>query len=228
MSEPRAPKLKAQLTPKGILKFPALNKPDTYKNATKYKTGLLLDPNDPDVQAFIAKLEKIRDDHVARIQKWLTDEGKPGLAKKVAVREVVKDELDKEGNETGMVVLNAAMKAEYVDRQTGQTKALRPKFFDAKGQQIKNPPEIWGGTTARLGVDLMATCREADKAWGVGFFLDAVFILDLKGPGAKDASAYGFTPEDGGYTANGGDDDDGYGAEYGSGGDAPADDNDDF
>lgn len=230
MSEPRTQKIKAQLTPKGILKFPALHKPDTYKGDTKYKTGLLMDPNDPDVQAFITKLEGIRDAHVEKVKKWLTDEGKPGLAKKVQVREVVREDLDKEGNETGMVLINASMKAEYKDRQTGKIKKLSPKFFDARGQKIGNVPEIWGGTTARLGLDLMATCREADKAWGVGFFLDAVFILDLKGPGARDASAYGFQADEGGYAYNGADaaDDDDDDAGYGVGDSGGDSDNDDF
>ena len=225
MSEPRTKKIKAQLTPKGILKFPALNKPDTYKGATKYKTGLVLDPNEPDVQAFITKLEGIRDAHIEAVKKWLTDEGKPGLAKKVLAREVVREELDKEGNETGMVVINAAIKAEFKDRQTGEMKQLRPKFFDARGQKINKAPEIWGGTVARLGVDLMPTCREADKAWGVGFFLDAVFILDLKGPGGRDASAYGFQAEDG-YAYAGADDDDveDDAPQYGSGDDSGNDD----
>lgn len=219
MSEPRAKKLKAQLTPKGIFKFPALHKPDTYKGDTRYKTDLLLDPNDDEVQAFISKLERIRDEHVEKVKKYLTDEGKPGLAKKVKVREVVKDDLDKEGNETGLVYISAAMKAEYKDKQTGQLKPLRPKFFDARGQKIKRAPEIWGGTVGRLGVDLMPTLRAADGAWGVGFFLDAVFIIDLKGPGGRDASSYGFKPEDDGYSYGGEDDDGDTGSEYDAGDD---------
>lgn len=229
MADPQTKKLKAQLTPKGYLKFPKLNTPDTYKGDTKYKTGLVLDPNEPDVQAFITKLEKIRDEHIEKVKQALIADGKPGLAKKVASREVVKDELDREGNETGMVVINAAMKAEYKDRQSSEMKKLNPKFFDAKGQRIKRAPEIWGGTVARLGVDLMPTCREADKAWGVGFFLDAVFIIELKGPGAVNASAYGFEAEEGGYTASADDDDTGPSAtpEYDAGDSAASDDGDD-
>lgn len=227
MSEPRAKKLKAQLTPKGAFKFPALHAPDTYKGETKYKTGLVMDPNDPDVQAFIEKLERIRDQHVEKVKQALIDEGKKGLAKKVKVREVVKDELDKEGEETGMVYIDANMKSEYKDRKTGEIKQLRPKFFDASGQKIKKAPEIWGGTVGRLGVDLMPTLRVVDGAWGVGFFLDAVFIIDLKGPGARSADSYGFKPEEGGYTANATDDhdDDDSGADYDTG---DSDDDADF
>lgn len=226
-NEPQTKKIKAQLTPKGILKFPALTTPDTYKGDTKYKTGLLLDPSNDEVQAFITKLEGIRDAHVEKVKKWLTDEGKPGLAKKVKVREVVKDDLDKEGNETGLVRIDAAMKAEFKDKKTGELKQLRPKFFDARGQKIARAPEIWGGTVARLGLDLMPTLRAADSAWGVGFFLDAVFIIDLKGPSGKDASSYGFKPEDDGYAY--GEDDDSYGGgDYtDDGADSGEDDGDD-
>lgn len=225
MSEPRAKKLKAQLTPKGTLKFPALNTPDVYKGDSKYKTGLVMDPSDPDVQTFITKLEKIRDEHMEVYKQWLIDQGKPGLAKKVFDRPVVKNEEDKAGEDTGMVYIDVAMKSEYKDRKTGEMKQLRPKFFDASGKPIKNPPEIWGGTVARLGVDLMATKRP-DGAWGTGFFLDAVFIIDLKGPGAKTADAYGFTAEEGGYTAADTADDDG--ADYSNDVEDTDADDDDF
>ncbi|TAE79892.1 MAG: hypothetical protein EAY76_06980 [Alphaproteobacteria bacterium] len=224
MSEPQTKKIKAQLTPKGVFKFPALTKPDTYKGATKYKTGLVLDPNNEEVAAFIQRLERIRDEHVEKVKKYLTDEGKPGLAKKVATREVFRNEEDKEGNDTGMIVLNAAMKSEYVDRKTGDVIPLFPKFFDAKGQKIKKAPEIWGGTVGRLGVDIMPTCREADKAWGVGLFLDAVFIVDLRGPAGRGASDYGYTGDEGGYSYDGDDDD--TSSDYSAAG-VPADDGED-
>lgn len=228
MAEPQTKKIKAQLTPKGIFKFPALTTPDTYKGDTKYKTGLLLDPSEADVKAFIAKLEEIRDAHVEKVKKYLTDEGKPGLAKKVKTREVVKDDLDKEGNETGLVRIDASMKAEFKDKKTGEIKPLSPKFFDARGQKIKNVPEIWGGTVGRLGVDLMPTLRVADGAWGVGFFLDAVFIIDLKGPGGRDASSYGFKPEEDGYSYSGEDDDSGYDSDYDTGDSGDDDGDEDF
>ena len=177
------------------------------------------------MQAFITKLEGIRDAHIEKVKKWLIDEGKPGLAKKVAARDVVKEDLDKEGNETGLVRIDAAMKAEYIDKKTKEVKKLSPKFFDAAGQKIARAPEIWGGTTARLGLDLMATKRAADGAWGVGFFLDAVFIIDLKGPSGKGASDYGFKAEEGGYTH--GVEDDTYGSgDYDSGGSTDEDDGD--
>lgn len=200
MSEPQTKKIKAQLTPKGIFKFPKLTTPDSFMGATKYKTGLVLDPNDGEVAAFIKRLEAIRDEHVEKVKKWLVAEGKPGLADKVAIRSVFRAEEDSEGNDTGNIILNAAMKAEYVDRRTGETVKLYPKFFDAKGKRIDKAPEIWGGTVGRLGVDIMPTIRSADKAWGVGLFLDAVFIVDLRGPSSKGASAYGYQGDEGGYT----------------------------
>jgi hypothetical protein len=114
------------------------------------------------------------------------------------------------------------MKAEYKDRKTGEMIALYPKFFDAKGQKIKKAPEIWGGTVGRLGVDIMPTCREADKAWGVGLFLDAVFIVDLRGPSGRGASDYGYAGDEGGYTYDG-DEDESEGSAYSA---PPADEDD--
>lgn len=203
-------KYKAQLTPKGTFKFPKLNTPDTYKGDTKFKVGLLADPDDAEVQAWIEKLTRIRDEEVERTKKELIDAGKPGLAKKVTVRDVFHMDTDKEGEETGLIVFHASMKAEVKDKKTGELKQLRPKFFDAAGKPIKKVPEIWGGTVGRLGVDVMGSKRPADGAIGVTLYLDAVFLIDLKTGGGRDASSYGYTGEEGGYSADDDDGDSGY------------------
>ena len=221
---------KAQLTPKGSFKFPKLNTPDTYKGDTKYKNTLLVEPDAPEVQAWIEKLTRIRDEEVERVKQELIDGGKPGLAKKVTTREVYHMDTDKEGEETGLLAFHAAMKAEVKDKKTGQLKQLRPKFFDAKGKLIKKVPDIWGGTIGRMGVDIRGSKRPADGAIGVTLYLDAVFILDLKSGGGRDASSYGFQGEDDGYSYAEDEDDNGYG--YGSSdadsGDDEAEENDDF
>lgn len=215
---------KAQLTPKGAFKFPKLNTPDTYNGDSKFKTGLLVDPDGEGVAEFIAFLEKVRDEEVERIKKELTDAGKAGLAKKVNVRDVYKMDTDKEGEETGQLLFDAYMKSEVKSKKTGELIQLRPKFFDAKGNPIKrNVPNIWGGTIGRLGVDVFGSKRPGDGLIGTTLRLDAVFIIDLKTGGGRDASAYGYAGEEDGYTASE-DSDSGYDS---YGGDS-ADDNDDF
>lgn len=44
-------------SPVGTLKYPRLNKPDTFKGKTFYKATLILDPANEEVQEFVEKLE---------------------------------------------------------------------------------------------------------------------------------------------------------------------------
>lgn len=227
MSRPK--KYKAQLTPKGVFKFPALTSPDTYKGDTKYKCTLLVDPDDAGVPEFVAKLEKIRDEEIARTKAELKEAGKEKLAQKVQPRPVFYEDEDKEGEPTGKIGFFAKMNAEYKDHRTGNTKQLSPKFFDAKGSKIKRVPEIWGGTVGRLGVDIIGSKRPSDGAIGVTLYLDAVFIIDLNGPGGRDANAYGYTPEENGYSVSDLEDDfEDDESEYDSSGGDEEDDDDDF
>lgn len=221
---------KAQLTPKGTFKFPKLNTPDTYKGDTKFKNTLLVSPDDPEVQKWITKLEGIRDEEVERIKKELIDAGKPGLAKKVSTRDVFHMDTDKEGEETGLLAFHAHMKAEVKSKKTGKLVQLRPKFFDAAGRKIKKVPEIWGGTVGRMGVDIRGSKRPADGAIGVTLYLDAVFIVDLHGPSGRDASAYGYQGEEGGYSYEEDEDssDHGYAQDDDVDTDADDDENEDF
>lgn len=194
---------KAQLTPKGVFKFPKLNTPDSYNNDLKYKATLLVEPDAAEVPEFIAKLERIRDEEIERIKRELTDAGKAGLAKKVGPRDVYKLDLDKSGEETGLLAFDVSMKAEVKRKSDDKIIKLRPKFFDAKGRDISNPPEIWGGTVGRFGVDIFGSKRPADGAIGTTLRLDAVFLIDLKSGGGRDASAYGFQGDEGGYEYDG-------------------------
>jgi hypothetical protein len=196
-------RVKPILTPKGRFRFPALNKPDEYKGELKYKSDLVVGPDDPGVREFIERLEAIRDAEVEKVKQELIDAGKPGLAKKVTTRDVFAMETDKAGEETGNILFHTKMKAEVKDKKTGQLKQLKPSLFDAKGRPITNPPEIWGGTVGRFGVVPRGSKRPADGAIGVTLYLDAVFIIDLKTGGSRDASYYGFTPEEDGYEYSG-------------------------
>jgi len=201
-------KVRPIVTPKGRFKFPKLNEPDNYKNELRFKSGLIVAPDDPGVPEFIERLEEIRDAEIEKVKKELTEAGKSGLAKKVKPREVYHLDTDKEGNETGDLLFNVKMKHEVKSKKTGKIIKLWPAFFDARGNPMNKVPPIWGGTVGRFGVVPRASKRPADGAYGVTLYLDAVFVIDLKTGGQRDASYYGFTPEEDGYQYEGGPDDD--------------------
>ena len=217
---------KPLLTPKGTFAFPKLTEPDNFKNKLTYNTGLVVDPDAPGVAAFIQRLEAIRDAEIESVKAKLIAEGKAGAAKKVKDRPVFQNEEDKDGNETGNIQFSAKMNAEYKCKKTGAMKPMKPNFYDSQGNPIAAPKSIWGGTVGKLGVKPVATLREADGAYGVTLYLDAVFIIDLKQGGQKDASYYGFAAEEGGYV--GGARGDGYDMDDddAGGGGAPAVDDD--
>lgn len=228
-NQPYGKKHKAMLTPKGALFFPKLNAPDEYKGKTFYNADIILDPEDAAVQKYLAKLEAIRDQYVKELKAWCAKQkGKTkALGAQIHPRETVYDvHYDKDGEETGMIILRARMNATY--EKDGKVKKMSPKFFDAAGKKVGQAPEIWGGSIVRIGADVAATKNPQTHAIGVNHYLDAVFLIDVKNGGGRDASDYGFDGEEGGYTHDGSDDNEDASYDMDDDVDTDADDNPDF
>lgn len=185
-------------SPRGISIYPKLNKPDTkFDPAGVYEVKLAMDGNDPQVQAFVRRLEKVRDDKFAELVKQLTAEKKAAKAKELKPGKVVTIEVnDETGDETGRVIFKAKMKATGV-RKDGTTWTQKPAIFDAKGTELKNPPSIGGGSELKLSVAVDAFLMETSKEVGLSIRLKAAQVLKLVQFGARDFAGYGFEAEDG-------------------------------
>ncbi|PZR36063.1 hypothetical protein [Caulobacter segnis] len=210
MAKTNAPTL---LTPAGISIWPKLNEPDTKFNAAgEFHTKIAYDADDDSVKAFVAKLEKIRDDFYDATVQRLIDEKKAGKAKNLKKLDVAKAELDEEtGDETGRILLNAKLKHKVVTK-TGKSWEQKPDFFNAQKVALKNPPRIGSGSKLRLFVEANPYLRETDGVVGVSLRLKAVQIITLVTGGARSADQYGFDEEDGDVIGDaepvaGGDDD---------------------
>lgn len=179
------------VTPLGTLSFPHLTKPDTqYYALGEYKTKLVLDPKDAAVQAFIKTLEEQRDTLVAAYKK------ENPKNKGYAVRPVFTNVLDKEGNDTGMIAVNASQKA-VVESATKGTLNFSVLLVDAKRNKYDGKP-IYGGTKAKLSVDVLCTALPAGKHVGISLKLVAVQVIDLvTGTGGPTAESAGFGEEEG-------------------------------
>lgn len=179
------------VTPLGTLAFPHLTKPDTqYYALGEYKTKLVLDPKDEAVQAFIKALEDHRDAMVAEYKKANPKN------KGYAVRQVFTQHLDKEGNDTGMIAINASQKA-VVESATKGTLNFSVLIVDAKRNKYDGKP-IYGGTKAKLSVDVLCTALPAGKHVGISLKLVAVQVIELvTGNGGVSAESAGFGEEDG-------------------------------
>lgn len=198
MAFTRAPRY---VTPKGTAIWPKLNEPDTkFDPAGVYEVKLAFD-EDVDLDDFKTKVQKQIDAKYAEIVSKLEDEGKGGLAKKVTKRDI--DELfkaeedDATGDETGRILIKAKMKASGVSKKTGKNWSRRPDIIDAKGNKLRNAPNIGGGSVMKLCVELAPYYVPSDKVVGVSFRLEAAQIIKLVSFGERNASDYGFGDEDG-------------------------------
>lgn len=215
------------VTPKGTAIFPRLNTPDTkYKPEGVYEVKLAFDA-DTDLSKLRAQVQQQIDAEHDRVVAKLTEDGKAGLAKKVVKRPLddhFKAEEDPEtGEETGRVIIKAKMTASGVSKKTGKPWKRKPDIIDAKGNKLKNPPQIGGGSVMKLAVELAPYYAPNDKTVGVSFRLEAAQIIKLVSFGERDAAAYGFGEEEGDDLSEADND---FGADIGD--DASGDEDDDL
>lgn len=113
-----------------------------YNDKGVYSTSLICDPNDPTVQAFISKLEALRDEAVEQ-----TKESLGAKAKELDVIEVYTEELDEDGEPTGNIVFKFKL-PNVDDREKGQDKVA---FIDSKKQKIRfeDMPNVGNGSEIR-------------------------------------------------------------------------------
>ncbi|QOC54163.1 hypothetical protein [Caulobacter vibrioides] len=195
------------LTPKGVAIYPHLNKADTKYNADgRFHTKLALDADDPETQAFVAKLEAIRDEVFDKKYAELVEAKKVARAKEMTKGPVFKVEVDDEtGEETGRLLITVAMKHRVVSKKDGKTYFLVPKYFNAKRVQLKNPPIIGSNSLLRCFVEPWASLKEDTKSVNVTLRLDAVQIITLSSFGQRSGADYGFAEEDGDDITDGAD-----------------------
>lgn len=213
----KKPKKVLYVSFKGPMRFPKLSEPDygtdDYpKPDGEYSTQLLGKPDDPAVKAELAKLEPLFKQAVADAKekfKELKAETKAKLKKKngetgLQINDLYTEVFDKDTDEpTGDIAFKFGMKAsgEYKKGpKAGKRWNRKPGLFDAKGQPMKNPPEIWSGSVGRVSYEARGYFVEGTGAVGVKLSLEAVRILELVSKGERSASAYGFDPEEEGYS----------------------------
>ena len=205
MAEKKAPLIKV-ITPKGVARFPSLNKADTKFNPDgEYKTGVVMSQEDAQkiIDKATVEAEKIMAETKAKLQEDVkTLKGEKLVKAKKALAELAMGDMpfkpiyDDDGNETGDVVLNFKMKAQRKDK-TGKVIKMQPKIFDASGKELKNAPDIWGGSVIKVSGSLNPFYIPGTNTCGVGFRLAAVQVIELRSSGGGDASSYGFGKEEG-------------------------------
>lgn len=186
------------ITPKGVANWPKLNTPDTkFDPVGKYSCKLIWDGSDPDVQAFIAKLEAIQEEFFASEVARLKADKKAALAMELTKDQIIKIDRDSEtGEETGKVIFMASLKAAGT-RKDGSTWTQKPTIFSASGVKLANPPAVYSGTILKLSVEVEPFINQTSKKAALSIRLKAAQIIELVSGGERSFSSYGFEAEDG-------------------------------
>lgn len=202
------------ITPKGTAIYPKLDKPDTKFDADGvYEVKLKFDPAATDGvigktsatwAEIVEKAEAVRDEFLASTKKELAaGDGKQKLkAKNITALDFGNEQdVDDDGNETGLIVIKAKMKASGTSKKDGKPWTRKPTLFDAKGKPLPaNAPPIWGGSQLKVAAEAAPYYNAKDNVVGVTLRLNAVQVIELVSGQGRTASAFGFGEEDG-YTA---------------------------
>lgn len=174
------------MTPKGVAKFPWLQRPDTkFKAEGEYSVELLMDRDA--AQPLIDKLQPQFDAVLKAAQKDPKRKGK-----KLTVHDFWRAEVDDDGNETGRVSMKFKALASGVSKKDGKPWTRTINLFDAKGEKLDPAVRVFGGSILKVSF----TANAFDKPIGLGLSLRIEAVQVLKAvSGGGDAKSYGFSDE---------------------------------
>lgn len=217
--------------PRGVAIWPAINKPDFKfkKEFGEFHCRVRLTPDadggfDPaekapvSLQDIIAAAEAIRDEAFEAKKAQLIKEKKVALANKLVKADVIRPEVNQETDEeTGFLVLRASTNAGGRRKKDNSVWKGRVDVFNARGEQLKNPPEIGSGSEVKLSVRVMDYETDGGKTIGARYELEGLQLLKAVSGGSRTASDYGFSEEDGDDINDGEANSHGFGDEDGGG-----------
>lgn len=129
---------KALVTPRGRLRFPAVNRPDRFseEQALKFKADIIV-PDGEKTQAFIATCEKMLEAKMAETGKKRSTNGWP-----------ISNDTDQEGTETGNIRINCRVPAHW--KKSGEPREA-PKVYGPDNNIFGE--EVYHGADAQVAVE---------------------------------------------------------------------------
>lgn len=203
MSDQQQQKKETFTTPLAVAKWVTLGKPDTQFNADgEYLVTLCMPKDASETVALMEKLDDAHTQAVEAVREQLLSDPKTKLKAKTIKTSYMpyKTETDREGNETGNILISFKTKASGT-RKDKTTWVFKPAMFDAKGAPLPKDTAVWGGTKMRVAYQFNAYYVAASQEAGLSLKLQAVKIIDLKTGRGYDAKAFGFGEEEEGYTS---------------------------
>ena len=175
------------ITPLATAVYPHLTRPDTKFDADGvYKCDVKMSREE--AEPLIQQLEEIRD-------KFWDETLDPKARRQFSKEPVYIDDLDDDGNETGLVIFRTKMKAK-VTSKAGKVYESSPRLFDSANQRIE-PESVYGGSRVRVAGEVKPYKMDSTKKVGVSLRLKDVQIVELV-EGSGGASP--FDSVEGGYT----------------------------
>lgn len=164
---------KSVVTPAGSALWVKVLEPEYRfdKEKGEYEAQIVVNPKDEKVAAYIAGMQKMADAALAEARENL----KPPKNKSVVARDVVTLEYDKDGNETGNVIIKAKAKAIDFDGNP-----FKVDIYNVKGQKEDDWSTLIGnGSTIKLQAWVGPYYMANGNTVGLTAKLKKVQVLDL-------------------------------------------------
>lgn len=185
MAKDNFPKL---VTPKGVARYPWLTKPDTKFNPTgDYKVDLLLTHSE--AEPLVEQLTELLESYAADQKK-----DNPKKYSKYTLADIVHDEVDDQGEDTGNVFFRFKLKAE-VKTKKGIWKRT-PALYNAKLEKI-TVAYVGAGSIIRVRFEARPYSLDTAKQHGITLQIISVQIIELQAGSADETD--GFGEEEGGF-----------------------------
>lgn len=186
-SKSKAEKYGTLRSPKGILGFGYLTKPDM-KFGAKHRVQIFVDPADPEVKTFAAALTAAKVKHMTSIGRK-ADKEIPGLKKADAY---LAEKFADRGVVLGSLYFEFETKSRLVEGT--EDKYIPVDIYDASAKKVEDQL-VWGGDLIRASVTVMSW--ESAGKHGVKPYLNSVQLLKSNGGGNRNV----FTDETDGVGA---------------------------
>lgn len=174
----------------GVAHHPHLITPDTFKNQTKFKTGLILEGAEADklIALIDAEMEKaviLKDAAIPEMLKALkakTPKGKP--VPELPEQEQVlpyRNELDEAGELTGRTIFNFSTTEFKTNWKTKEKTKRIIAFFDAKANPIATArrPNLSGGSKMRVSFTMYPYHAEGLGKYGVSLRIEGIKVIKV-------------------------------------------------
>jgi len=182
----------AKTTPKGVLKFPFLQKASTkFKENGEYSCKIVMSP--AEAAPLVKELDALWDENLQ------LEAAKAALNNKKVKSAGSKPwgpEIDPKNDEpTGYTVFKTKLPAKIQNKTTKQVYELRPKIFDAKGEPWTRTEWIGSGTVGKLNFKVMGYGVVKGET-GLKLQLEAAQIINFVPAGKNRADEFGFDVEE--------------------------------